>query len=251
MTKEIEYLIKSKERVQKHGEVFTPAWVVKKMLDVPEIKQANNDLFSTFLEPAAGEGAFLTEILRRKLVMVAKKYNKSLAMYENFSLLALSTIYGIELLEDNLSTCHMRLYDVYLDYYRQQAEVHGGSFKQKIKDSAKTIIGANIRQGDFLKRKNNSNKPIIFSEWTALNIKNASVYIDVQRTEYTLDEIFAAIEKEPGTLVEPAFQGYGQISLFDILEMDEEEVNQQELAMIYTPVRITEVYKEEMEAKNA
>ena len=58
-------LTKSKERVQKHGEVFTPAWVVNDMLDMlpDEVWEAGK----TFLEPACGEGAFLIEVYKRKI----------------------------------------------------------------------------------------------------------------------------------------------------------------------------------------
>src|SRR5699024_10818753 len=86
---EKENIIKSKKRVQQHGEVLTPKSIVKKMLDTPEIKEATMDLETTFLEPGAGEGAFLMEILHRKLKMVLKKYNNSLLQYENYSLFAL------------------------------------------------------------------------------------------------------------------------------------------------------------------
>lgn len=90
-----EEIIKSKLRVQKHGEVFTPKRIVNKMLDIPGLKDACENLTSTFLEPAAGEGAFLVVILERKLNVVSEKYNKDLTQYENYSLLALTTVYGI------------------------------------------------------------------------------------------------------------------------------------------------------------
>src|SRR5699024_2517845 len=95
---EKEQIIKSKIRVQKHGEVFTTKKIVNQMLDLDEVNKACNELESTFLEPAAGEGAFLKEIITRKLQMIEEKYKDTLVMYENYSLLALSTIYGIELL---------------------------------------------------------------------------------------------------------------------------------------------------------
>lgn len=59
-----EKLIKSKHRVQKHGEVFTPSWMVQKMLDTPGVKEACENVSATFLEPAAGDGNFLLAILR-------------------------------------------------------------------------------------------------------------------------------------------------------------------------------------------
>ena len=67
LTDRNEVIIKSKKRVQKHGEVFTPQRIVKMMLDQPGIKEACESLTATFLEPSAGEGAFLVEILTRKL----------------------------------------------------------------------------------------------------------------------------------------------------------------------------------------
>ena len=45
-----ENLIKSKHRVQKHGEVFTPSWMVQKMLDTPGVKEACETVSATFLE---------------------------------------------------------------------------------------------------------------------------------------------------------------------------------------------------------
>src|SRR5690625_6585611 len=87
------------------------------MLDIPEIKAACENLTATFLEPAAGEGAFLVAILERKLNMVAKKYNDDLTQYENYSLLALTTLYGIELLEDNAQICAMNMFQ---KYYRSE-----------------------------------------------------------------------------------------------------------------------------------
>ena len=72
-----EQIIKSKKGVQKHGEVFTPKKTVNQMLDIPEIKEACESL-TTFLEPSAGEGAFLVEILKRKLNMVAKRFSNNI-----------------------------------------------------------------------------------------------------------------------------------------------------------------------------
>ena len=45
-----EETIKSKLRVQKHGEVFTPKRIVNKMLDIPEVKDACENLTATFLD---------------------------------------------------------------------------------------------------------------------------------------------------------------------------------------------------------
>jgi type I restriction-modification system DNA methylase subunit len=61
-------LVKSKQRVADHGEVFTPAWMVEAMLDL--VKGETERIDSRFLEPACGDGNFLVQILRRKLARV-------------------------------------------------------------------------------------------------------------------------------------------------------------------------------------
>ncbi|MFR4248787.1 MAG: hypothetical protein ACLT1L_02920 [Leuconostoc lactis] len=97
-----EQIIKSKKRVQQHGEVFTPKRIVNLMLDQEELQENLRDLSSTFLEPSAGEGAFLTEILRRKLD-VARQVSETREAYDENALIALASLYGIELLETMLS----------------------------------------------------------------------------------------------------------------------------------------------------
>ena len=104
-----ENLIKSKHRVQKHGEVFTPSWMVQKMLDTPGIKEACENVSATFLEPSAGDGNFLQAILERKLASVIKQYGKR--YWKTKSLIALSSIYGIEFLEDNLEVVYREIND--------------------------------------------------------------------------------------------------------------------------------------------
>src|SRR5690625_3297407 len=105
-----EKIINSKKRIQNHGEVFTPKRIINEMLDLPNIREACQNITSTFLEPAAGEGAFLVEILNRKMKMVIKNYGDDITRFENHSLLALSTLYGVELLEDNAQKCVMNMY---------------------------------------------------------------------------------------------------------------------------------------------
>lgn len=241
-----EEIIKSKLRVQKYGEVFTPKKIVNKMLNIPEIKEVCKNLTATFLEPSAGEGAFLVEILERKLKMVTEKHNNDLTTYESYSLLALTTLYGIELLEDNAQTCVMNMFQRYYDNYTEQVQHHNGTLKKKVLDSAKEIISSNIRQGNFLTRKAVDGKPLVFSEWSPVNMREINKNIKVQRTEYTLDEIYESVEKESGMTISRAEQRHLQLDIFDILEVgdtDDEIPNE----MRYIPVNIIDVYKEEME----
>ena len=112
-----EGLIKSKKRVQQHGEVFTPAWMVKKMLDTPGIKEACENIYATFLEPAAGDGNFLLAILERKLKAVTEQYDKR--NWKTKALVAIASIYGIEYLADNLDVARSRMFNYYLDWYEE------------------------------------------------------------------------------------------------------------------------------------
>src|SRR5690554_6185883 len=110
--------VKSKKRVADHGEVFTAEREVNAMLDL--VKDETERIDSRFLEPACGDGNFLAEILRRKLSVVNKQYGKNLPDYERYSILALSSIYGVDLLEDNIEDCRERLYDIWeKDYLKK------------------------------------------------------------------------------------------------------------------------------------
>ena len=68
-------LVKSKQRVADHGEVFTPDWMVEDMLNL--VKGETERIESRFLEPACGDGNFLIPILKRKLAVVLKRYGKT------------------------------------------------------------------------------------------------------------------------------------------------------------------------------
>lgn len=239
-----ENIIKSKKRVKKHGEVFTPKRIVKKMLDLPQIREACQNLTSTFLEPGAGEGAFLVEVLNRKMKMIAENYGDDLTRYENYSLLALSTLYGVELLEDNAQRCAMNMYQVYYEAYQQQAIIHNTKMANKVLDSAKLIISYNITQGNFLTKLSANGNPIVFSEWRPLNLRKNTKNIKVQRTEYTIDDILNGIEQ--GNIASTYSVKVDQLNLFDCFD-DEEVAETKENRMKYIPVKITEVYKEEME----
>ena len=110
-----EQQIKSKERVSEHGEVFTSEREVNAMLDL--VKPETERIDSRFLEPACGEGAFLTEILRRKLAAVKNRYGKNAADYERYSVLAVTSIYGVDIQADNAAICRANLYEIWNEEY--------------------------------------------------------------------------------------------------------------------------------------
>ena len=240
-----EKIIKEKKRVRNHGEVFTPKRIVKKMLDLPAIREAAQNLTTTFLEPASGEGIFLTEVLNKKLNMVAKEYSRDLQQYENYSLCALSTLYGIELLKDNSQRCAMNMYQVYYEAYQHQAQKHQGKMKTRVLDSAKLIISKNIVQGNFLTKLSDDGKALIFCEWEVINLHTNSKTLIVQRTEYTLYDITEGVIKESGEVAAYSTRGR-QMDFFELLD-GIKDIDSEKKEMKYTPVKIMDVYKEEME----
>ena len=149
-------LIKSKQRVSDHGEVFTPPWMVEAMLDL--VKNESERINSRFLEPACGSGNFLTKILQRKLAAVELRYGKSDFDRNHYALLALMCIYGIELLTDNIEECQENLLEVFAQYLN----IDRG---EDIYRAASYALSQNIVHGDALSMQTNSKKPISFAEW--------------------------------------------------------------------------------------
>src|SRR5450631_668076 len=106
----------SRKRVADHGEVYTAQREVTAMLDL--VHQETTRIESRFLEPACGKGNFLTAILERKLGVVQSRYGNSQLEYERNAILAVSSLYGIDILEDNIATCRQRLFDVFEQQYQ-------------------------------------------------------------------------------------------------------------------------------------
>lgn len=160
----MENQVKSKKRVTDHGEVFTNKREVNAMLDL--VKQETERIDSRFLEPACGTGNFLVAILERKLKVVESRYKKSQLEYERNAITAISSIYGVDILEDNVIACRDRLLDIFTKYYVNH-------FKKDCNDeflkSAQFILSKNIIWGDALTMKTIQGKPITFSEWSAVN----------------------------------------------------------------------------------
>ena len=156
----------SKKRVADHGEVYTHKREVNAMLDL--VKQETERIDSRFLEPACGTGNFLTEILERKLRVVEARYKKSQLEYERNAVLAVSSIYGIDLLEDNVHECRKRLFDIFDQKY---TILFKDTAKDKCRNAVRYILERNIIRGDALSFKTVGEnwKPIVFSEWSTVN----------------------------------------------------------------------------------
>lgn len=149
-------LVKSKQRVVDHGEVFTPPWMVEAMLDL--VKAESERIDARFLEPACGSGNFIGRILRRKLAAVELKYGKSDFERRHYALLALMCIYGIELLPDNVAECRENAMEIFVEY----TQANEGD---DLHLAAMHVLKANILHGDALTMKSSNGQPIAFAEW--------------------------------------------------------------------------------------
>ena len=158
--------VKSKQRVVDHGEVFTNEREVNAMLDL--VKQETERIDSRFLEPACGNGNFLAEILRRKIEVVKRNYKKSPHDFEKYMILAITSIYGVELQADNVQECRERLYDIWNEAYSKDCK----EASDEVREVAKFIFRRNILQGNALtlfevdENGEDTDIPIIFSEWS-------------------------------------------------------------------------------------
>jgi hypothetical protein len=149
-------LVKSKQRVADHGEVFTPAWMVEAMLDLVKDETARID--SRFLEPACGSGNFLVRILQRKLAAVELKYGKSEFEKRHYALFGLMCTYGIELLADNIAECRANMLEILADYL-------GVDESDDVYRAAFYVLSQNLVHGDALSMKTHEGKAIEFAEW--------------------------------------------------------------------------------------
>lgn len=158
--------IKTRQRVADHGEVFTSEREVNAMLDL--VQQETQRIDSRFLEPACGTGNFLIEVLRRKLEVVEDRYAKSQLEYERYAVLALGSVYGVDILEDNVIHCRARLFDCFDDRYTRLFELEA---REVCRSTITCVLKRNIIWGDALTMKtvDGSQAPIVFSEWSPVN----------------------------------------------------------------------------------
>lgn len=200
--------IKSKQRVADHGEVFTAEREVKAMCDL--VKQETERIDSRFLEPACGDGNFLAEILSRKMAVVKKKYRKSVLDYEKNAVLAATSIYGVDILLDNVIACRERMFAIWDKEYRSVCK---RECNDETREAVKFIFSRNIVCGNALSLKcvdengNDTDEPIVFSEWAFITGFN------LQRKDYTFDELLRAEDND---------EDNGQQSLFAEDKPDEE-----------------------------
>lgn len=188
-------LVKSRQRVVDHGEVFTPRWMVDDMLDL--VKHESERIDSRFLEPACGSGNFLVPVLERKLSTVKARYRSSDFELRHFALAALMSIYGIELLADNAEECRENLLAVFNSFLKADS---GDDTVQ----AAEVVLSLNIVNGDALTMLDSAGKPIMFPEWAYLGKGR------FQRRDFRFDALTQMSLFGEGTL----FEGMDKAEIF-------------------------------------
>ena len=185
--------IKSRKRVADHGEVFTAEREVNAMCDLVASECLRPD--SRFLEPACGDGNFLAVILRRKLSELRRKYKKSPRDYEKQAIVAIGSLYGVDIMNDNVLACRERLFYIWDEEYTAHC---GTDASDETREAARFIISRNIINGNALtlmcvdSEGNDTKAPIVFSEWTLIGGSQ------MQRSDYTMADLL--LYNEEGTL---------------------------------------------------
>lgn len=176
--------IKSKERVSQRGEVFTAEREVNAMCDLVANECLRPD--SRFLEPACGDGNFLSVILRRKLTELRRKYKKSPRDYEKMAIVAIGSMYGVDIMNDNVMACRERLYAIWDEEYSAHCKADASD---EARNAARFIISRNIINGNALTlmcvdaEGHDTQAPIVFSEWTLID------GTQMQRSDYTMADL--------------------------------------------------------------
>ena len=176
--------IKSKERVSERGEVFTAEREVNAMLDLVANECLRPD--SRFLEPACGDGNFLSAILKRKLTELRRKYKKSPRDYEKQAIVAIGSLYGVDIMNDNVLACRERLFVIWDEEYTAHCK---GDASDEAREAARFIISRNVINGNALTlmcvddEGKDTSAPIVFSEWTLIS------GTQMQRSDYTMSDL--------------------------------------------------------------
>jgi len=195
--------VKSKQRVRDYGEVFTDEREVKAMCDL--VAQECDRIDSRFLEPACGDGNFLAEILTRKLVTVKKLYKSNPYDFERYSVLAITSVYGVDILQDNTEKCRKRLFDIWDKEYKAVCKK---AVNDETRAAVSYILSKNILCGNALtlmcvdENQNDTQTPIIFPEWSLI------AGTKLKRRDFRLDVMLKANDKPKN----------GQLSLLDVPE---------------------------------
>lgn len=215
--------VKSRERVEEHGEVFTNEREVNAMLDM--VKQETERIDSRFLEPACGDGNFLSEVLRRKLAVVKQRYGKSQLEYERYAFVAVSSIYGVDIMEDNVEECRDRLFGIFSEEYRN---LFKEACRNEVVAAIRYVLDKNILCGDALSLTDKEGQPIVFPEWSLVmgsKVKRRdftfSALLNVSVQEPTLDMAMDELDEDQlGKVIPKPIKEYSMKNFTEVIQYE-------------------------------
>jgi hypothetical protein len=209
--------IKSSKRVSEFAEVFTNQKEINSMIALVENEALRID--SRFLEPACGEGVFLISILEKKISTFYKKLKNFQEDFEISLFISVSSLYGIEILEDNVEICRAKIFSFAKDIY---SNTFSQSINESYLSSLNFVLSRNIVHGNALTMEDaSSGNAINFTEWSI--IKNNIV----KRREYQFNDLMAyQRSSEPDlfsdlgeeAFIPPVEKDYPAISLYELVE---------------------------------
>lgn len=222
--------IKTKKRVVDYGEVFTNEREVKAMVDL--VSEQAKDVESTFLEPACGDGNFLIEILSRKLLVIKKKFKKLQFEYEVNLFKVATSLYGIDLLEDNIKACQNRLLIKIINEY---CAIYKEKISVEVIDAIRYVLSKNILCGNALDMKHSDGSFLIIAEWSTMNsglvkrrdfvfeelMKSGDSCKPLVEEQMTINELGKSIKKLPKNVFIPR-------SIMDYPQIDYRRVSEHE-----------------------
>jgi len=133
---------------------------------VDTIKQETERIDSRFFELVCGNGNLLVEILRRKLNIVKSLYEKNVDDYERYAVIAVASIYGMDLSPDTVDKCRNRLFEIFDKEYTISCQ---NTPSDETREAVRHILRRNIFCGDVVTMKTPNGYPIVLSEWAAVN----------------------------------------------------------------------------------
>lgn len=194
--------VKSKERVRDLAEVFTADREVNSMLDL--IGDSSYSIDFRYLEPSCGNGNFTVAILERKMISVCERCKK-LQDFEFYSLMALGSVYGVDIASDNIKEARQRMKNVIVDRFsdvQNSRQPTDGFYK-----SVDYILKHNFIKGDML----NGEQKIKFTEYTSPKIYK------FQQRVFRLVDLIAATgslwAESPDPITEIPIKNYWELSV--------------------------------------
>lgn len=192
--------IKSRQRVKSNGEVFTPKSVVNDMLSLSGINELSYDLGSRFLEPSCGDGNFLLEILLRKL----SKAHLDRQQLDLDIIRAVSTIYGVDIMQDNVNEAKHRMMSCIESLYR---EYTNSELDKHLRLSIEYILDRNIITGNMLTKCDLDGKALVFIEWCLVGDQ-------IQRKDYFINDLDTPITV------------YGAVDIYNLHSLSEVSIDE-------------------------